>query len=77
MIETDWADVDSIICGCIVCMRGDAIYDGTIIVRKRDGSLVNRFGGEGTERERKIDAVIATLNSSDVLSGPRSGGQGS
>lgn len=52
------------ICGCYHCMglQGkDAIYDGAIIYVTAEREYVNRFRGEGSAREERIDNLIRPL----------------
>ena len=39
-------------------MCGIGIYDGTIVWVLKDGTKVNRFRGEGSRREQRIDQFI-------------------
>lgn len=36
------------------------IYDGAVIYLLDDGTLVNRFEGEGSSRELRVQAIIDT-----------------
>ena len=39
----------------------EGIYDGTIIWVLKDGRIINRFRGDGSRREARIDAVISQM----------------
>lgn len=39
----------------------EGIYDGVIIWVLKDGRIINRFHGEGSRREARIDALIARM----------------
>lgn len=43
----------------------DRIYDGVIIWVLKDGRCINRFRGEGSRREQKIDALIEGMKETD------------
>ena len=52
-------DMDQVqygVCGCNMC--GIGIYDGIIVWVMKDGTKVNRFAGEGSNREMRVDQFI-------------------
>ena len=49
-------EIDYGVCGCNMC--GIGIYDGIIVGVKKDGTKVNRFRGEGSRREQRVDEFI-------------------
>lgn len=51
-------DIDYGVCGCNMC--GIGIYDGVIVWVLKDGTKVNRFAGEGSRREQRVDDFIAS-----------------
>ena len=53
----DQDEFDYGVCGCSMC--GIGIYDGIIVWVKKDGTKVNRFAGEGSHREQRVDQFIS------------------
>lgn len=49
-------NIDYGVCGCHMC--GIGIYDGIIVWVMKDGTRVNRFRGEGSNREQRTDRFI-------------------
>lgn len=57
-------EVDYVICGCASCShkRGTPVlYDGVVVYVLKDGTAINRFHGENTERELMVNALIRSL----------------
>lgn len=55
-LSIDKNDIDHVVCGCSMC--GIGIYDGIIVYVLKDGTRVNRFRGEDSRREQRIDQFI-------------------
>ena len=55
-LKIDEAEIDYVVCGCHMC--GIGIYDGIIVYVLKDGTKVNRFRGEDSRREQRIDQFI-------------------
>lgn len=55
-LDIDEGAIDYLVCGCSMC--GIGIYDGWIVLVKTDGTKVNRFAGEGSRREQRVDQFI-------------------
>lgn len=55
-LKIDEADIDYGVCGCSMC--GIGIYDGIIVWVLKDGTKVNRFRGEGSRCEQRVDQFI-------------------
>lgn len=51
-------ELDYGVCGCNMC--GVGIYDGIIVWVLKDGTKVNRFRGEGSHREQRVQDFIAS-----------------
>lgn len=51
------SEIDYGVCGCHMC--GIGISDGIIVWVLKDGTKVNRFRGEGSRREERVDEFIA------------------
>ena len=56
MNEIDQSKVDYEVCGCRMC--GIDIFPGIIVLVLKDGTKVNRFRGEGSTREQRVDEFI-------------------
>lgn len=48
----------------------ERIYDGVIVWVLKDGRLINRFRGEGSHREARIDLFIERASSTCSLPSP-------
>lgn len=46
-----WEDVET-----TIELRG--LYDGWCVAVLKDGTRINRFAGEGSEREKTVDAYL-------------------
>ena len=51
------SEIDYGVCGCSMC--GIGVYDGIIVWVLKDGTKVNRFRGEGSYREERVNQFIA------------------
>lgn len=48
----------------------ERIYDGVIVWVLKDGRMINRFRGEGSRRERRIDELIEKESDTCSLPSP-------